>query len=831
MGVGKSNNGKSDEDRVTISDMNFERQFLRSVLLYGCYNMKDYTDKAGIFHFVNSSNGRNASRATIGDRENRLNFFLPYGYLSHEKGGSYSCSYDFSNGKNDALLFEYSLGKCNVSFSREFILILSCLEKNGPMRKGTIGEELQYVKGIDKTVSKNTVAGYLDNFTNNGFLKLNNKMYSITDDVLQDFNDEELIDLIQCLDFAASSFSFHVPFYFAMRRIRLYLMDRHHMDWEWIIKQRFRNEHIVARKAHTFNQLDDDQIYKLLIAIHEHRKVSIELYDKKRFHESDSKIELNKKILPVKIMNDVWTGRMMLVCLDLEQNKAHQYRIDYINQITILDKVTDDVWSKAVQATDIMQYAWSTYENEPASLEQVTIRFHIPEENNYMLERLNREKRSGRLVSHIDQDYIYSFEVTDANDMIPWIRSYGEFAEVISPEELRIKVSGQWKRMEKQLEGKDEFTCLTEEKDLIGNAIRGKVNSRKRKIEDLTVFPSYENIRNEILIAFWNMAYENGWKLSNDNVYKISSYLLPDDSEIYDHLSFDELMGKNVTDEDDASGKLFVKEKNEKCWKLNFDLDDIADHDPVRLSNLEKEAVVNLISMPQCHYFMDEELIEKIRHAFSNISPSWNIQDITLKNQWRKELWNEDYTDNFREIRHAMDHGHSISFRYNALHSDLYNGEASEHGYPLRAEYSPGEERMRLIVYTENHTFAYMVVGQMSDVSEDINSDTKDLEELYKEFLKGQERTMIMKIKPVSYAVERIVRLFSYYEKTITYNPADSVYTMRLKYNVFDEKALIRDVLSCGDYVIVEGNPDLKAAIQKRVQKTVQNYNNDKEKK
>ena len=56
--------------------------------------------------------------------------------------------------------------------------------------------------------------------------------------------------------------------------------------------------------------------------------------------------------------------------------------------------------------------------------EHVEFDIRIAEDEQYILQRLEREKRCGQITKLDEQHYRFSADVFDTAEMIPWIRSY-----------------------------------------------------------------------------------------------------------------------------------------------------------------------------------------------------------------------------------------------------------------------------------------------------------------------------------------------------------------------------------------------------------------------
>lgn len=82
-------------------------------------------------------------------------------------------------------------------------------------------------------------------------------------------------------------------------------------------------------------------------------------------------------------------------------------------------------------------------------LKEIVIEFRFDEDKEpYILGRIEREGHGGK-ISRIEEGlYEYKIRLRDPNEMLPWIRSFGERAKVISSEGNNTidTIANDWKR-------------------------------------------------------------------------------------------------------------------------------------------------------------------------------------------------------------------------------------------------------------------------------------------------------------------------------------------------------------------------------------------------
>lgn len=178
----------------------------------------------------------------------------------------------------------------------------------------------------------------------------------------------------------------------------------------------------LFRIKHNFfvHTLEDEILLLLLQAMHEEKKVCITI----RSTKTDN-IQTTEGV-PLSIFVSTRSGRRFL-CLYLTEKKRFTCaRLDAVKEVIIQENYPDysEIRRKLEQNK---KSAWGvSFQNDGHKhLEHVklTLRIHEASEA-YILNRLEREGKGG-VVQRIAQDtFTYETDVFDANEMLPWIRSF-----------------------------------------------------------------------------------------------------------------------------------------------------------------------------------------------------------------------------------------------------------------------------------------------------------------------------------------------------------------------------------------------------------------------
>jgi len=181
-------------------------------------------------------------------------------------------------------------------------------------------------------------------------------------------------------------------------------------------------------KHHSFlYALESEMLYQLLDAIY--RKCSVVLTMQKQGQMIN--------LIPYKILISTRYGREYLLAWNLEREEAAVVRLDRIHKVKITKKVID--WERYQnQISNCFSYMWGVSPGSDAKLrekninekstkdrlEHVELVICADKSEGFVVDRLRKEKRSGTIVQEGNNTWRFSAEVWDAQEMLPWIRSF-----------------------------------------------------------------------------------------------------------------------------------------------------------------------------------------------------------------------------------------------------------------------------------------------------------------------------------------------------------------------------------------------------------------------
>lgn len=201
-------------------------------------------------------------------------------------------------------------------------------------------------------------------------------------------------------------------------------------------------ENDVFRVKHSFfvHTLEDEALLDILRAMHDERAVLLKLKSSK----NDSLQEQGG--VPLKIFISTRTGRRYVCLYITEKKKFTCFRLDAVKEVKPQEKYPD--YKDIREGLDRnKERAWGvSFQNESRTrTERVKLTVHINEKTEkHIINRFKREGKGGVLSRVAPDTFTYETEVFDANEMLPWIRSF--IGRIIDVESDSEKLAGLFKR-------------------------------------------------------------------------------------------------------------------------------------------------------------------------------------------------------------------------------------------------------------------------------------------------------------------------------------------------------------------------------------------------
>ena len=202
---------------------------------------------------------------------------------------------------------------------------------------------------------------------------------------------------------AAAFFSEEAP----LGVIGSYLLDRQEEAPE-----RFRYKH-----HYLLHTLDSQILFDALCAMKEKRCIDLVTFSLRKDSEREH------RVYPLRFYISTQTGREYLLAYHYKFRKPMFFRLDTIRSVSP-GPVEPRHEQYAGYAAKFDENLWGVSTGGDYSLDHVEITLHVGEDEGYILDRLEREKRHGRIEAIDSHTYKFVADVYDAGEMLTWARSF-----------------------------------------------------------------------------------------------------------------------------------------------------------------------------------------------------------------------------------------------------------------------------------------------------------------------------------------------------------------------------------------------------------------------
>jgi hypothetical protein len=139
------------------------------------------------------------------------------------------------------------------------------------------------------------------------------------------------------------------------------------------------------------------------------------------------KQESNFQGVPLQIYESTQTGRRYIIMYLPEMKRFNAFRLDYIKSIKITSVYDNyDYYKKKFDTNSA--FCWGvSFGNSRRSRDYEEFKMNLmidEQKEQYILDRLHREGRNGTVARINDNTYLYTTQVFDTNEMMPWVKSF-----------------------------------------------------------------------------------------------------------------------------------------------------------------------------------------------------------------------------------------------------------------------------------------------------------------------------------------------------------------------------------------------------------------------
>ena len=167
--------------------------------------------------------------------------------------------------------------------------------------------------------------------------------------------------------------------------------------------------------------MDSGVLATLFYAMREKRAVTVMNMSRR------SEVPIKNYIVPLRVFISVQSGRQHLIAFLPKYNHYQAYRLDYLYYVHLeskeprfdelraeLERMQGNMWGVSVKRN-----RW-----KEDRLEHVEFSVRVDNGEEYIIRRLEREKRIGKIEQLDSHTYRFSADVYDASELVPWIRTF-----------------------------------------------------------------------------------------------------------------------------------------------------------------------------------------------------------------------------------------------------------------------------------------------------------------------------------------------------------------------------------------------------------------------
>ena len=186
-------------------------------------------------------------------------------------------------------------------------------------------------------------------------------------------------------------------------------------------KENFDTDAFTFKHHYITGSIDSGVLAALFVAMREKRVVTVSNTSRRR--------DLPKRIriVPLRVFISMQNGRQHLLAYVPEFDQFQAYRIDYLSHVKLEDPTPRfDELRTALNRMQSKMWGVSIKRNKWGAehLEHVEFTVKIGDNEEYIVKRLEREKRVGTVEKIDGNTYRFFADVYDSSEMIPWIRTF-----------------------------------------------------------------------------------------------------------------------------------------------------------------------------------------------------------------------------------------------------------------------------------------------------------------------------------------------------------------------------------------------------------------------
>lgn len=536
--------------------------------------------------------------------------------------------------------------------------------------------------------------------------------------------------------------------------------------------------------------LNDEVVYTLAVAMEQHKRVTFQLPQK---HESFI------NATPLRIIFDRDYGRQYIFGLT-DDNRFFIRRLDYITDLRISDSQASEI--PLSNQENILSHIWSSsmkFSSGEDPLIPIKIEFDWKAGSKSTATKLKKsllaEKRMGTVHTESNNSWIYELEISDPNEMIPWLRSYGKFIKIslATKNDFYERISNSLESMRSTYINQKPYKSNEDTDTSLGRSSFTNVTVNDSAISQPKLFTEYRNSYYRAVLQLYYKILINGEQLTKQGIKDfIDEHVFAGDAD------------RCLTDriaEDFCQQGCNIKELS--LWKLSTDTDilmpayitedELPPQPPLLMMDTEKRWLATLLQEPLAAEILGPDLQQRLKTALSAKPFCWNKMLI------ERGCQNSDISPDNPELSQLA----AMALRtIRGKRGMLYTADGDEEvfGIPTHFAYSPYRRDYMLLMSDKNqHVHRLNLKSIKSFKPVVIPRNTKPS-------IEHNPIPIRLAISPMYQFnnIERCFLSFSINRKQGCYDPEAGIYYLEIYYYDFELEDIIRKILSLGETAYVE---------------------------
>ena len=184
----------------------------------------------------------------------------------------------------------------------------------------------------------------------------------------------------------------------------------------------------LFRHHYLYHVIYADFVIALADAMREHKSVIVTYFSKSKNSNQDHNQSVEKiettEIIPVRFYHSVQSGRRYIAYTPLDKTRTFFMRLDRIKGIKPTNHSIEQYDNIKKKILKRLEHAWGVSIPNTPKPAKLSMTIYAESPTDYVFTRLMLEKRHGIVNRVNDNTAIFSIEVWDATEMLPWIRTF-----------------------------------------------------------------------------------------------------------------------------------------------------------------------------------------------------------------------------------------------------------------------------------------------------------------------------------------------------------------------------------------------------------------------